>query len=182
MHPNVRIALLRGINVSGQKLIKMAHLREVMQEAGFGKVQTYIQSGNLVFSSPLSTAHLQEQIQEFLRSTYGWDIPTCVCTGEELEHIAQEHPFLHEAPNNLCFVHFLPSPPTEKQWAALTLDGYAPEQAAFKCGVIYSVHPNGSAKAHLGQNFWEKTLKTKATARNWNTVQALLKLAQAQEG
>lgn len=178
MHPEARIALLRGINVSGQKVIKMARLKEVLQAAGLEQVHTYIQSGNVVFASSKTPSVLRDEIHQLLLTAYGWDIPTWVDTGENWHAVSQNHPFLHLAPPNLCFVQALDVPPTPEQWSKLPLGSFAPECAHLEHGVIYTVHPAGSAKAELGQSFWEKTFKTPTTARNWNTVQALHQLAE----
>ena len=82
------IAMLRGINVSGQKKIKMANLKAHLEDIGFRNVQTYIQSGNVVFEYPDSSQKaIESQISEKLLKEYGWDVPVLVRNSREFEYI-----------------------------------------------------------------------------------------------
>ncbi len=88
------IALLRGINVSGQKKIKMADLRAHLSDLKLGDVQTYIQSGNITFESPAAPdGHLAAAIKGKILEAYGFEVPTLVVSSEELQHVAVGNPF-----------------------------------------------------------------------------------------
>lgn len=181
MHPHARLALLRGINVSGQKLIKMAELRELLEKNGFRKVNTYIQSGNVVFLSPAEPSALSEQLHRLFLDHYGWDIPTLVTTGAEWESLAQANPFLShaDAEAKYLYVHLLGKEPNPEAWNALDLETYGPEEAVWKGRAIYAYMPNGYGKAQLLQGFWEKKLRVAVTSRNLNTVEKLREMLEA---
>ena len=88
------IALLRGINVSGQKMIKMVDLRESLAELPFNNIQTYIQSGNIVFKADeKQTDKIESLIKNKIREKYGFDVPTLVRTPEELSRALRDNPF-----------------------------------------------------------------------------------------
>jgi uncharacterized protein (DUF1697 family) len=91
------IALLRGINVSGHKKIKMADLKDMLLKKGFQDVVTYIQSGNVVFKSE-ETVHeeLEDKIKKGIADTFGFDVPVLVKTKREIEAILRESPYTKE--------------------------------------------------------------------------------------
>ncbi|MCK5462379.1 MAG: DUF1697 domain-containing protein, partial [Bacteroidales bacterium] len=88
------IALLRGINVSGQKKIRMADLKYHMDELGWEGIQTYIQSGNIVFrSTDNNPVQLAQKIKQKLQDKYEFEVPTLVLDPRELMHIIHNNPF-----------------------------------------------------------------------------------------
>ncbi len=91
------VAMLRGINVSGQKTIKMDHLRELCTGLGFRNVETYVQSGNIVFQTSISDpAAVSKRIGETIHHSFGFDTPVIVRTSEEMRNIIAINPFLKE--------------------------------------------------------------------------------------
>ncbi len=87
------VALLRGINVGGKAVIRMADLRACFAEAGYQAVETYINSGNVLFThSPADTTKLAEEIEPRLQRRFGLDLPVLVKTAEQLEAICQAIP------------------------------------------------------------------------------------------
>lgn len=70
----IYIALLRGINVGGHKVIKMADLKQMFESIGLKQVKTYIQSGNIVFESDENIRFLKERIQSEIKITFGYDV------------------------------------------------------------------------------------------------------------
>lgn len=181
MNPHARLALLRGINVSGQKLIKMAELRVLLEKKGFRNISTYIQSGNVVFLSPAEPSALSEQLHGLFLDHYGWDIPTLVTTGADWESIARANPFLARAgvEAKYLYVHVLGKEPDPEIWNTLNLKAYLPEEAVWKGRAIYGYMPNGYGKAQLLQGFWEKKLRVAVTSRNLNTVEKLREMLEA---
>ena len=88
------IALLRGINVSGQKKIKMVDLKVLLEGMGFMNVQTYIQSGNIVFKTKSDgCSAFAKAIQEKIKSTYNFEVPVFVMKGSKLKEIWDNCPF-----------------------------------------------------------------------------------------
>lgn len=93
----INIALLRGINVGGHNKIKMAELRQMFEMLGFSRVQTYIQSGNVLFESDESEQSLCQRIQGEIEKVFGFSINVVIRTAAELELIIKNCPFTEEA-------------------------------------------------------------------------------------
>lgn len=92
----IHIALLRGINVGGNNKIKMADLREALNRIGLARVQTYIQSGNILFESDEDETVLRQQIERVITDEFGLSIRTIIRTSEEMNAIASSCPFTEE--------------------------------------------------------------------------------------
>lgn len=174
------IALLRGINVSGQKKIKMAELREHLAELSYQHIQTYIQSGNILFErEETSTATIEEEIQEKIEEKYGFDVPTMVKTKEDFEHVVSHHPFIRQRNEDPKYVHvtFLAEEPDPEHVTVLRAGEYASEEYELDGNYFYLFAPDGYGRAKLNNNFIERKLKVRATTRNWKTVNKLLEMA-----
>jgi len=173
------IALLRGINVSGQKLIKMAELRLALEKAGFENLNTYIQSGNIVFQSEVSkTEDLALRIKAVILEKFGFDVSTQVLLKDELESIIAGNPFKEEVvsePNRVLLVRLGESPDASNLKIFLEED-LSPDRVVVKGNWVYIHFPEGQAKSKLSNNLIEKRLKVSATGRNWNTVLKLSKM------
>ena len=174
------IALLRGINVSGQKKIKMADLRTHLSELGYGNLQTYIQSGNIVFSSAEEDAAVLEgQIHEKIKEKYGFEVPVLVLQPEDFTAVLDRNPMQEERHDRKrLYVTFLASEPVPEKKAKLSELDYSPEEYVLDGKVIYFFSPTGYGRAKMNNNFFEQKLKVKATTRNWNTVNKLLAMSQ----
>ena len=175
------VAMLRGINVSGQKLIKMADLKAHMEELGFNNLQTYIQSGNMVFDlEQSSTQDLEKLIHSKILETYGFEVPVIVRTPDDLEEIIENNPFHREAqldPRRVLVTFLSGLPSTDRVEELQKLD-HSPEQWRLRNANIYFHAPNGYGKAKMNNNFFEKKLKVQATTRNWKTVNILAEMAR----
>ena len=106
------IALLRGINVSGQKQIKMSGLKSLFEKAGFQNVETYIQSGNVIFSSKETSAEKHSlKISSAIRKQFGFDVQLIVVTPEEIEDTLKKNPFIKmKKDTDKLYVIFLSDP------------------------------------------------------------------------
>lgn len=89
----IYIALLRGINVGGHKIIKMADLKQAFESIGLKQVKTYIQSGNIVFKSEEDITFLKERIQSEIKNVFGFDVPVMLRTHEEFINITKRCPY-----------------------------------------------------------------------------------------
>ncbi len=167
------IALLRGINVSGQKKIKMAELRQQLELHGFKQVKTYIQSGNILFEAAEASADdLAKEIKGLIQSHYGYKVSVFVLSPDQLAAIIQHNPFVpqHNDMLNRVFGAVLSSEVDQsslddlKKYMAQDDKMYAHQQ------YLYFVVPNGMGKSKLTNNVIERVLKAKATTRNWNTM------------
>ncbi len=170
------IALLRGINVSGQKIIKMADLRAYLTKAGFNNVNTYIQSGNIVFeSSEINTALLEDKIKGTIEQYYGFIVPTIVLTLLEIEHAISKQPF-KDIDDKRLYLTYLSQNPDENGMEKLLKYQTNGEELKLIGKVLYMYSPNGVARSKLTNNLVEKNLAVSATTRNWRTSNKLLVL------
>lgn len=171
------ISLLRGINVSGQKKIKMVELKDMYESLGFVDVETYIQSGNVVFSTKgASETLLTKKIEQAIHKTFGFDVPVFVITQKDLQKAMKQAPFTKnekETLGNKIFITFLKDIPTKADLALLEPAKADSESYTAKGDVIYFSFPNGAGKTKLTNSFVEQKLKTTATTRNWNTIETL---------
>jgi len=173
------ICLLRGINVSGQKLIKMVKLKASFEGLGFENVITYIQSGNIVFKSDKNdTKSLENKIHKMLLDDYGFDITVVILTPEQIQAVVSNNPFEKDGSKDikkLCVV-FLQNQPLQEHIEKLKEVNYSPEELVFNDKIIYFYAAFGAGRTKLNTNFFENKLKVKATARNWRTTNKLLEM------
>lgn len=177
---NKYIALLRGINVSGQKIIKMAELKKMFEDVGFENVKTYIQSGNLVFQSNLSdTTEIKRLIQKAIENSFGFDVHVRVLIPEEIKAALAGNPFLKDQSLDIKqhYFVFLDETPSEENWNILKNMEWKGEQMALSDKVLFVYYPNGAGKSKLTTNIIESRLKVAATARNLNTTKKMLEIA-----
>ena len=170
------VCLLRGINVSGHKIIKMDQLRGACEALGLEDVKTYVQSGNVVFKAPVQAAgKLAEKIAGKVLRQFGFSVPVLVKTAEEISEVTRNNPFLKEKDIDPAKLHvtFLSRAPEKA--ALKMLDAIAAGPDRFRCSdeVIYLHCPGGYGETKLSNNALEKALSVSATTRNWNTVSKL---------
>lgn len=174
------VSMLRGINVGGQKKISMETLRGIYEGLGFAHIRTYVQSGNVVFvTSNQDRSALTERIETHIEQTCGYHVPVFIRQAHELQRILISNPFLtarHEDSSKL-HVSFLYYIPTEPVWSKLTSPGDSGDEFARGELAIYLFCPNGYGKTKLSNAFFERKLGMPVTTRNWNTVNALYKMA-----
>ncbi len=169
------IALLRGINVGGHKKLKMADLKLLFEDLGFKNVTTYIQSGNVIFSSEEKTA-LATKISTEIESRFGWQVPVLIITKAALAEIIENCPF-EDAKKIEAYFVLLDSEPKKELVAEVTKIEYPNEEFIISPTVIYCYYKNGIGKAKTTTNFFEKKLQLSATTRNYKTLSKLLSMA-----
>lgn len=175
------IALLRGINVSGQKIIKMEMLRKVLAELDFQNISTYIQSGNIIFESAVDDPNLlEQQIAQKIEEHFGFVVPVRITTLDELKTIAAENPFASEnlADPTQPYVTFLSDEPAAGNLEQLKLVDFQGDRFVSRSRVLYLWYARSAADTKLSNAVIEKKLQLKATSRNWKTVLKLIELAQ----
>lgn len=174
------ISILRGINVSGQRPIKMDALRKMYETLSFENVQTYIQSGNVIFSTQeRDTKELGAMISSKIKTDFGFDVPVIVLSVKTLKEIVENNPFAKDNQKDTAFLHvtFLADNPTDYDEAGIIAKKQPNEEMAITPNAVYLYCPNGYATTKLSNNFLETRLKVQATTRNWKTTNELLKLA-----
>lgn len=188
------IALLRGINVGGNTMVKMADLKAAFEECGFENVATYINSGNLAFDtegagrarvrgphvsngSPGVESTIGVLIEQAIETTFNKQIPVMVREQTSISQILANNPFegefeSHKEMHVLFLCEEMPAEMIERLLAAAPTG----ERFAVMGREIYCHLPLGVAASLLGKSFIEKKLRVAVTARNWRTVQKLAEL------
>ncbi|MDH3268523.1 MAG: DUF1697 domain-containing protein [Ignavibacteria bacterium] len=175
------ITLLRGINVSGQKKIKMSELQFLFKEMGFREVETYIQSGNVMFSSKEKTIEkIEAKISSGIRNKFGFDVQVIVITPEEIEYILKNNPFVKKKKDTKkLYLTILAKTPLDANIKKMHAVDYSPEEYFIDGKNVYLFVPNGYGKAKLNNNIFENKLKVFGTTRNWKTIRKLSELAKS---
>lgn len=174
------IALLRGINVSGVKKIKMADLRIMMSDIGFKDVLTYIQSGNIIFKSETTnTQDLAQKIKTEIQDVFKFDVPVLVKTSEDISLILENSPYKNreDLEANRIYYALLKNSPEQSNLKALDQNNYPNELFKITNNCVYLNCINGAGKAKLTNNVIERKLKVNATSRNHRTMLKLLELS-----
>lgn len=170
------VALLRGINVGGNKKVPMSDLKKTFESIGFENVKTLLNSGNVIFEGSGTNA---ETLETKLASQFEFDIPVILRTADEIQKLVNSNPFkqIEVTPDTRLYITFLKDKPESK----LKIP-YASPEKNFKIlkvtnGEIISVLTISPAfKTTEAMNVLEKEFGKKVTTRNWNTVIKLLNL------
>ena len=171
------ISLLRGINVSGQKQVRMADLGSLYESLGLDTVQTYVQSGNVVFgSTEQDSTKLSKAIEAQIEATFGFSVPVLIRTAKDFQRIIESHPSAREEPARVL-VTFLYARPDQAQWEDLRRYQDNVDKFALGNQEIFLYCPGGYGKTKLSNTFFEKKLGVTTTTRNWKTVNALYQMA-----
>lgn len=174
------ISILRGVNVSGKHIIKMEMLQKMYERLGFDKVQTYVQSGNVIFGSEREDpTALAQTITQQIGNDFGFDVPVIVIPTDQLEQIIRDNPLLDES-KDPAFMHvtFLSSTPQTSDSDAIEAKRSDGEEFSVAENAVYLYCPNGYGKTKLNNTFLEAKLKVSATTRSWKTTNQLLNMAQ----
>ena len=177
------VAFLRGINVGGKKLIKMEDLRRVLESSGFKNVQTFIQSGNVIFESgEIDREALTTKIEKKLLKAFGHDVTVVLQTAAELEAILKLNPFRKIKPGAdvMKFVALLRAEPESNTKLPLVSSTEKLEVLAIKNRAAFILcHRKQNGFFSFPNNFLEKYFGVAATTRNWNTIQRIGALAKS---
>lgn len=166
------ISLLRGINVSGKKKIKMAELKEHYESLGFEDVKTYIQSGNVVFKSKESDVDvLADSIHNKIKEVYSFEVPITIRKGSDIEKIIKTNPFLEKAEDTkMLYVGFMNTIPDPKLVAKTKEITFKDDKFEVIGETLFLYLPGGAGRTKFTNNFFEKKFKVSITTRNWRTT------------
>ncbi len=173
------IAMLRGINVGGHKTIKMEDLRALCSGVGFRNVETYVQSGNVVFQTPIENpAILSKRIGETVLQSFGFDVPVIVRTSKEMRNVIANNPFLKEKDIDSSKLHvtFLSETPQKGSLKKLEALSTSPDRFYPSLHEVYLYCPGGYGRTKLSNSAIEKALSVRATTRNWKTTNTLFEM------
>jgi uncharacterized protein (DUF1697 family) len=178
------VAILRGINVSGHKIIKMERLRAVIEELGFVHVKTYVQSGNVIFETDESPGGLSAKIERKILDEFGFEVPVLTKSARELKDIIKHNPLVKGPAIDKAKLHvtFLSSDPPRDALGLLQRLAAGTERVRLAGRAVYLYCPNGYGNTRLTNTAVEKKLSCRATTRNWATTNKLLEMAGAECG
>jgi uncharacterized protein (DUF1697 family) len=179
----IYIALLRGINVGGKNKIKMTDLKTALENIGMARVQTYIQSGNVLFESQEGETSLRKRFEQEIEAVFGITLTVVLRTAEQLERIVGNCPFSEEAlaeaaatcEGESLYVAMLPEAPSQLGIEKLAAANNEEDEYRIDGQDVYLLFRHSIRDAKLGTNL--KKLGVSATVRNWNTMTKLMKLA-----
>jgi uncharacterized protein (DUF1697 family) len=172
------IALLRGINVGKTRRMAMPRLREVLEDAGFEDVRTYVQSGNVVVHDKGSAAQVRERIERAIRDEWGFEVPVIVRTRAQLQKVHQANPLAKVATEPKHYqVTFLDAKPTASAFEGLDDSGWGDARFELVGSELYTWTPAGIHSDRMLRDLARAHKGIHGTARNWRTVEALLELA-----
>jgi uncharacterized protein (DUF1697 family) len=176
------VSLFRGINVGGNQIVRMDALKGLHTSLGLRDVQTYIQSGNVVFTSDSEdVAQIQKSIEDGFAQSFDFSVKVMVRTASQLNAIIENNPF-HNQPlkeTNRILTMFLESYPVSTALEDIQNSYNGPEEIHIIGQEAFIYYSEGMGRSKLTTSLLEKKMKTAGTARNWNTV---LKLKSMMEG
>jgi uncharacterized protein (DUF1697 family) len=173
------VALFSGINVGGNRIVKMAELRAFFEDLGFSKVRSYVQSGNVVFHAAKGDAEtVARTIEDAFEEKWGFRSRIVVRDAEWFERRVAGNPYPEVAaePKKL-HLYVLERQPTAEEEERLAEKCTGPEHFTVRGDAFYLKAPDGLGKSQFA-NLIPRTLKVPGTARNWRTVLALLEMTK----
>lgn len=177
----VYVSLLRGINVGGNKRIKMADLRKLYQELGFHNPQTLLASGNAIFSTDIRDHDkITESIEKAIGNTYDFDVPIILRTASDWERIIENNPFAgrDDVAGNRLIVLCLNNPPQADTFETFMNEHDTGEEIHLVGNELYIHYGDGMGKSKL---VIDSKLDITSTGRNWNTVEKIAALLETFE-
>jgi uncharacterized protein (DUF1697 family) len=179
------LALFRGINVSGKKIIKMEELRQLIEGVGYSNVKTYIQSGNVIFdSTSQSKVKLAASIEALIEGHYGFDVTVFILDLTDVTRAVDNNPFVSqrepEGPGSKkLYVTFLSEKPSPEKMEVLRQAPIGHDLIEVVDNVLYFKLNTKASESKLSNSLIESKLKVRATTRNWNTTLKLLTMLQS---
>lgn len=180
----VVISMLRAVNLGPHRRVKMDDLRAICESLTLRDVQTYLQSGNVVFRAQERDATLlTRRLEREIERTFGFHSDVIARTVPEMRTVVARNPFANRLgidPSKLL-VTFLATDPGDEAREQVRSIKTHPEELHIDGRELYVYFPNGIGRSKLPSSAIEKALRTPATARNWNTVTKLLETAERLE-
>jgi uncharacterized protein (DUF1697 family) len=176
------ISFLRGVNMAGHNSIRMTDLIALFKDMGFNDAVTYIQSGNVIFSSVAVSAasEIASTIERAIFIRFNFNVPALIRTVQEIKNFMPLNPFLTEEnfdPSKMA-VMFLHEKATKEQIQKVIKIDYLPDKFKVDGSEIFIYCPNGFGRTKLSTNFFEKKMGVTGTARNWKTITTILEIAE----
>jgi len=167
------VALLRGVNVSGTGMISKQKLKAIGEACGFEEVRTFINSGNLLFTSDLAESTVKKRVEDQLAAHFAKAVPAYVRSAKEMAAAVEENPFADDKPSRVM-AHFIDERPAREMLdEARDVQG---ERLALGPRLIYVSYGDGIGKTKL-----KLPAIKQGTARNMNSVTKIAELLAGME-
>jgi uncharacterized protein (DUF1697 family) len=169
----INILLLRAINVGGNNMIKMTELKAMLETMGFGRVQTYIQSGNVVFESEERVDVLRSRIEQEITKTFGLSVTVVLRTAAEWERIIENNPYAEVELAKGWSVHLslLTQVPSQEGIEKLCSCEIGVDEYHIEGNEVYVLFRQSILDSKLSKHL--SKLGVSMTMRNWNTIKKL---------
>ena len=173
------ISFLRGVNMTGHNSMKMADLTSLCTDLGFRDVKTYIQSGNLIFSSDETEEKVRARLEKGITDKFSYNISAMIRTPDEIVALSLTNPYLAEDNFDAAkmAVIFLHEAVGSEQKGKVNSVSYPPDKFHIDGREIYIYCPNGFGRTKLYTNFFENRMGVTGTARNWKTITTIHNIA-----
>ena len=172
------IILLRGLMPTGKNKVLMAPLRQVLVDAGFVDVRSYIQSGNLLARSALTGPQVEKVVHQQIEKHFGGDIVVLARTPLQIRQIFADNPFKGVDTSRVYFT-ILGSKPAREKIKSLAERAFSPDSFLVTGEAVYIHSPEANGLSKLNNNFIERALEVSATTRNYRTMKKLIELSDA---
>jgi uncharacterized protein (DUF1697 family) len=176
------ISLLRGVNMAGHNSIKMAGLTQLYKDIGFNDAETYIQSGNVIFTGvdDISVPEVSVKIEKAILERFSCNIAVMIRTLDEMRQLLSVNPYLKEEnfdPSKMAVIFLYEKTTADQIQKVMNID-YPPDKFKIAGSEIFIYCPNGFGRTKLYTNFFEKKMDVTGTARNWKSITTLLQMAE----
>lgn len=180
------VALLRSVNVGGRNRVLMADLVRLVESLGFDDVETYVQSGNVVFTGSGAPTAAARAIEGAIGDRLGLEVPVIVRSGKQLSRLLEVNPFLRSgADPKYLHVTLLAGPPApDRRRLVVGSEGpsgadhpYGDDRFELVGSDVFVHCPGGYGTTKLNNAFFERRTGVVATTRNWRTVTTLARMA-----
>jgi len=174
------VSMLRGINVGGARPLKMERLKGIYRKLGLAGARSYLQSGNVVFRAK---ARCAPQIERAIAGECGLEVSVVVLSAREMSAVVARNPLVGRPNIDPTFLHatFLASRVPKGGLDREGLPLGPGEEAVILGKTVYLYCPNGYGNTKLNNAYFERTLASRATTRNWRTVVALERMGRGGE-
>lgn len=172
------VALLRGINVGGTRKVPMAELRALAQALGFTAVDSYIQSGNLLFEASGKASTLEARLERAIATHFGFEVPTLVRDARQWRALVAANPLAKLAQQDPAhvLVGLAKAKLRREALPELRARVQAPERVELAADALWIHYAAGVARSKLTPAFLDRCAGSTVTARNWRTVLELERL------
>jgi uncharacterized protein (DUF1697 family) len=159
---------LRGVNVSGKNKLNMKEFKEALEKSKFSDVKTYIQSGNVVFSSSFDKQEIIQTVEKILFEMLHAEIPVFLHQKNEIQAFLSDNPFLNQGGDSkqqyVTFFH------QSIDFGELNFEKFLPDEIHIANSICYLNCLTSYGSTKLNTSFLEKKANQPATTRNWNTL------------